>query len=161
MHRIQQKGSRLYDDFLWWNFCHLMRLDSGYWTVWYAASNGIHLVLGRGFRKACQVLWHGFLGHVCKLPEALPGKREWKGVRRQLYTVLKCMHLNSSSGFNGFQNKAAGKSSRLFSRKVLVGEGYSKFSPKGISLLPLPVESLDCSPTLPSILCAHLKLELL
>lgn len=82
-------------------------------------------------------------------------------MRRQLYTVLKCIRLNSSSGFNGFESKAAGKSSRLFSRKVLVGDRYSKFSSKGISLLPLPVESLDCSPTPPSILCAHLKLELL
>lgn len=59
------------------------------------------------------------------------------------------MHLNSSPSFNGFQNKAAGRTSRLFSRTVMVKEGCRKFSQKGISLLPLSVESLGCSPALP------------
>lgn len=59
------------------------------------------------------------------------------------------MHLNSFPGFNGFQNKSADRTSRLFSRTIMVKEGYRKFSQKGISLLPPPAESLGCSPALP------------
>lgn len=69
------------------------------------------------------------------------------------------MHLDSSSGFNGFQNMAICRTSKLSSRTVLVGEGYSKFSQ-----FPCFLHCLDhwaCSPAPSSVLNASLKPELL
>lgn len=100
-----------------------------------------------------------FLAMVCQLPEALPGKGRWEGDWEDSHLLLECVHLDSSSGFNRFQNMAIGRTSKLSSRTVLVGEGYSKFSQ-----FPWNLHCLDywaCSPAPSSVLNAYLKLELL
>lgn len=92
-------------------------------------------------------------------PWSSPGKERWKGrERRQPYPV-KYVHLDSFPVFNRFWNMAERRTSKLFSRPILVGEGLVNSHKKALPCFFHHWDRWACSPAPSSILDAHLQLE--
>lgn len=95
------------------------------YRLWHASHNGVCLAVGRSLERpdySCGMVFVAMFANCLKLSQA-KGKKEWEDnctVSRWIWVLLLVL-VDS-------RIKAAGRTSELFSRRILVGEGYSKFS---------------------------------